>query len=117
MRDRSSWSAGSRASDLAGATDCGIVFNVALATSPTLVGRETELDRVLELLRGDARAKLLLEGDAGIGKTTLWAAGLDEARSRGSRILQARPAAAERELSFAARSDLPDEMRDGSGAL
>src|SRR5436190_7684018 len=117
MRDRSSWSAGSRENDLAGATGCGIVLNVALATSPTLVGRETELDRVLEFLRGDARAKLLLEGDAGIGKTTLWAAGLDEARSRSFRILQARPAAAERELSFAALGDLLDELRDEIGAL
>jgi DNA-binding CsgD family transcriptional regulator len=96
---------------------CGILRAVALATSPTLVGRETELDCVREFLRGDGRAKLLLEGDAGIGKTTLWAAGLDVARERGCRLLQAQPAAAERELSFAALGDLLDDLREEIGAL
>ncbi len=82
-------------SDLAALGRCGIFQEVALAISPTLVGRERELDRVLEFLREDGDAKLLLDGDAGIGKTMLWTAGLDEARQRGFRILEARPSAAE----------------------
>jgi DNA-binding CsgD family transcriptional regulator len=96
---------------------CGIFNEVALATSPALVGRERELERVNALVNGTAASKLLLEGDAGIGKTTLWRAGLDAARERGLTVLQAAPAAAERELSFAALGDLLDELRDEIGAL
>jgi DNA-binding CsgD family transcriptional regulator len=90
---------------------------VALATSPALVGRERELERVSAFLNGESESKLLLEGDPGIGKTTLWTAGLDVARNRGFRVLHARPAASERELSFAALGDLLDGFTAEIGAL
>jgi DNA-binding CsgD family transcriptional regulator len=90
---------------------------VALATSSALVGREHELERVTAFLNGEHESKLLLEGDPGIGKTTLWTAGLDVARDRGSRVLHARPAASERELSFAALGDLLGDFGDQIGAL
>jgi DNA-binding CsgD family transcriptional regulator len=90
---------------------------VALATAPTLVGRERELARVHAFLAGEDGAKLLLEGEPGIGKTTLWSAGLADARTRDARILQARPAAAERDLSFAALGDLLGDLREEIGAL
>jgi DNA-binding CsgD family transcriptional regulator len=96
---------------------CGIFSEVALATSAVLVGRERELERVRALLDGESEPRLLLEGDAGIGKTTLWAAGLDEAGERGFRVLRAAPAAAERDLSFAALGDLLADLRDEIGAL
>jgi DNA-binding CsgD family transcriptional regulator len=91
---------------------------VATAEAPVLVGRERELERVLEFFATDDGAgKLLLEGEPGIGKTTLWHAGLDEARRRGFRVLEARPAAAESELSFAGLGDLLGDLADDIGRL
>ena len=48
----------------------------------------------------------MLNGEAGIGKTTLWEAGVDAARERGMRVLVARASGAEARLSFAALIDL-----------
>ena len=59
----------------------------------------------------------MLEGTPGIGKTTLWLAGLELARARGFRVLSARPAAAERELSFSALGDLLGEVLAETTAL
>lgn len=53
-----------------------------------------------------APAGLLLEGDAGIGKTTVLLTAVDEARDKGFRVLTARSAAAESVLAYAALSDL-----------
>jgi hypothetical protein len=65
-------------------------------TARQLVGREEELGAIFELL--DARERLpgvtVLAGEAGIGKTTLWLAGLDAAAGRGYRILSWRPISA-----------------------
>ena len=54
-------------------------------------------------------AVLLLQGEAGIGKTTLWLAGVAEAREKGLRVLVARPGEAETGLAFAALADLLGE--------
>ncbi len=51
---------------------------------------------------------IVLEGDAGIGKTTLWLAALDEARARLLTVLDARPAESEASYSFAGVGDLLD---------
>ena len=61
----------------------------------------TFLDRALEGPRS-----LVLEGEAGIGKTTLWLEGLERARDVGFRVLRARPSQAETALPFAALADL-----------
>ena len=53
---------------------------------------------------------LLIEGDAGIGKTTLLLTTVDEARERGFRVLSARPAAAESVLAYAVLADLLREV-------
>jgi DNA-binding NarL/FixJ family response regulator len=92
---------------------------VAIARSRGLVGREAELDRVVAFLDGggDGPRKLLLRGDPGIGKTTLWRAGVEEAVARGFHVLQARPAAAERDLSFAGLGDLLADAQDEIGGL
>ena len=37
-------------------------------------------------------SSLLIEGEAGIGKTTIWLAGVEQARERGFHVLTARPA-------------------------
>ncbi|MGZ8648203.1 MAG: AAA family ATPase, partial [Solirubrobacteraceae bacterium] len=51
-------------------------------------------------------AALMLEGEAGAGKTTLWLAGCELARSLGYHVLAARPAAPEARLAFAGLGDL-----------
>ena len=77
-------------------------------TARQLVGREEELGAILQLL--DAPEQLpgaaVLPGEAGIGKTTLWLAGIDAAAARGYRILSARPSEAETPFSFAGLTDL-----------
>ena len=52
---------------------------------------------------------LVLEGEAGIGKSTLWLAGVQVARSRGLRVLLSRPAEAERGLAHAGLGDLLED--------
>lgn len=49
---------------------------------------------------------LVLEGDAGIGKTTVWRAGVELARQRGMRVLVAEPAESERTFSYSVLADL-----------
>ena len=49
---------------------------------------------------------LLIEGEAGIGKTTLALEAIRLAREAGYRVLQVRPAEAEADLSYAALTDL-----------
>lgn len=53
---------------------------------------------------------LVIEGQAGIGKTTLWLAGVADARERGFRVLSARCAQAEWVLAYAAVADLIGEV-------
>jgi DNA-binding CsgD family transcriptional regulator len=81
----------------------------------TVVGRDRELERIQEFLaleRGAPRA-LLIEGEAGIGKTTLLAAADAEARRRGWQVVGCRPAPAEAQLAFAALTDAFGEVLDG----
>ena len=79
------------------------------------MGRESEfgvLDRFLDdVLLGRS---LVLTGGPGIGKTTLWEAGLHDAGERGLRVLSARASSAEARLSFAALIDLCDGVDTGS---
>jgi DNA-binding CsgD family transcriptional regulator len=78
------------------------------ATAQHLVGREEELGAIVWLL--DAHEELwgaaVLPGVAGIGKTTLWLAGVEAASARGYRVLSSRPSEAETRFSFAGLSDL-----------
>jgi DNA-binding CsgD family transcriptional regulator len=53
---------------------------------------------------------LLIEGEAGIGKTTLWLAAVEAAQDRGFRVLSARAAAAESVLAYTALADLLEEV-------
>jgi DNA-binding CsgD family transcriptional regulator len=79
-----------------------------------VIGRESELSRVGEMLDDVARmfSALVLRGEAGAGKTTLWRAGVDEARARSWRVLAASPVEAETGMSFAAIADLFREASD-----
>jgi DNA-binding CsgD family transcriptional regulator len=73
-----------------------------------LIGREDELDRVEAFLDGVAQGPraLVLSGEAGIGKTALWEAGVDQAEQRDVRVLVGRGTEAEASLSFAGLSEL-----------
>jgi DNA-binding NarL/FixJ family response regulator len=70
-----------------------------------IVGRDGELRAVERFLEGGAMA-LVIDGEAGIGKTTIWRAAVGKAEASGWRVLAARPAEAEARLSYAALTDL-----------
>src|SRR5687768_7399951 len=80
----------------------------------TIVGRDAEVAALRAFLEdtGDIPAALVLEGEAGIGKSTLWLAGVDAARSQGWSVLVARPTHAERGLGNAGLGDLLDGRLD-----
>lgn len=61
---------------------------------------------------GDPPAVLLLEGAAGVGKTTLWRAGVEVAAAEGDRVLVSRPSGAEAQLSFSSLGDLLEGVTD-----
>jgi DNA-binding CsgD family transcriptional regulator len=76
------------------------------------IGRESELASVEAFLAsGRAPRTLLLTGEPGIGKTTLWKEGIARARARGLRVLQARPTDTEARLAYSALIDLLDDVR------
>jgi DNA-binding CsgD family transcriptional regulator len=79
-----------------------------------IVGREAELaalDDFIDAMDGGAVA-LVLEGEAGVGKSTLWEAGVKYARARGLSVLSSRPAEAERDLGNVGLGDLLEEVVD-----
>jgi DNA-binding CsgD family transcriptional regulator len=85
----------------------------------TVVGRDRELAEIGEFLAleaGGART-LLIEGEAGIGKTTLWRYGVDEAEERGMRVLAVTAGISETDLAFVALGDLLEDALDDIGAL
>jgi predicted ATPase len=73
-----------------------------------VVGRRAEVERVERFLGDvhDGPRALAVTGPAGIGKSTVWQAGVDLAVASGRRLLAARPTGAEASLSFAALGDL-----------
>jgi hypothetical protein len=95
------------------------VTETAPERSLRIVGREAELTALDEFLHADgAPGALVLTGGPGIGKTTLWEAGVELARRGGLRVLSARGSDSETQLSFAAIIDLLDGVdREELGAL
>ncbi len=77
-----------------------------------VVGRGVELAAVERFVERAARglAALILEGEAGIGKTTLWEAALAAAGDAGFRLLRSRPARSELGLTLGGLTDLLDEV-------
>jgi predicted ATPase len=90
-------------------------LGVACARDPSdrgsgdaVIGREREIAVVsafLDSIPGGSQA-LLLEGEAGIGKSTVWFEAVRLAEARAYRVLRARPAESEARLSFAVLADL-----------
>jgi hypothetical protein len=71
------------------------------------VGRGSELSEVERFLESARPGRaLVLRGEPGIGKSTVWEAGVAVAPSLGYDALSARPNEAEAQLSFAGLADL-----------
>jgi DNA-binding CsgD family transcriptional regulator len=81
-----------------------------------LVGREAEMQALRDALATSSALAIVLEGEAGIGKTALWRAGVERAAASGHRTLAARPGEAETELSHAALDDLLSPVADEHAA-
>jgi DNA-binding CsgD family transcriptional regulator len=79
-----------------------------------IFGRDAELASLADFVAGisDGAAALVLEGEAGMGKTTLWEAGVEDAGERGLLVLRARAAEGEVALSFSGLGDLLDPVLD-----
>jgi DNA-binding CsgD family transcriptional regulator len=71
-------------------------------------GREQELSLADSFLErtGERFGVLVLEGESGIGKTTIWREVVRRANQRGIRVLSCRPAEAETKLALSALADL-----------
>jgi DNA-binding CsgD family transcriptional regulator len=75
-----------------------------------ILGRDAELAEVQRFVDAvvEGPAALILEGVAGIGKTTLWQSGMEFARGRGYRVLSCRAEETEARLSYTGLGDLLD---------
>jgi hypothetical protein len=87
-----------------------------------VIGRTAELDRLKTWLHGGipsrlapdvAKKVLVIEGEPGIGKTTLWAEAVRQARLEGTNVLVCRPRPSDSGLPNVGLTDLlrsvPDE--------
>jgi DNA-binding CsgD family transcriptional regulator len=73
----------------------------AMATpSFEIIGRDPEREVIESLLAGPRPSALVIDGEAGIGKTTLWSFADRAAAARGDRVFAWRASHAERELAF-----------------
>jgi DNA-binding CsgD family transcriptional regulator len=83
-----------------------------------IVGREAELGAIERFLRRvpEAAAALLIEGEAGIGKTTVWLEAVRGGHARGFQVLELRPSESEAQLSYVGLADLLDGVFDATRA-
>ena len=84
-----------------------------------MIGRDDDLaagDRFLDALDSGS-ATLVLEGEPGIGKTTVWSEIRARALARGHTVLTSQPVQSETELPFAGLLDLLGEHLDLLGEL
>lgn len=79
-----------------------------------LFGREAELAALERWLAGPLPAVLVVDGEAGIGKTSLLQHAFERAGAQGWRVVLARPVEAESQLAFAGFDDL---LRGAAGKL
>ncbi|CAJ1499133.1 helix-turn-helix transcriptional regulator [[Mycobacterium] holstebronense] len=84
--------------------------------SAGLAGRESEVRALSDFLAriGDGPAGLLLEGEPGIGKTTLLLDATDQALTRGFQVMSARGSPAEVSYAYSAVADLLSGVGDAT---
>jgi DNA-binding CsgD family transcriptional regulator len=84
------------------------------AQRASIVGRATERRRVVEFLDAivDGPVALLVEGEAGIGKTAVWREAVALARERGCAVVACRPVESETQLGYAALGDLLEAVSE-----
>jgi DNA-binding CsgD family transcriptional regulator len=89
-------------------TAFGILFEGGSRMSDAVIGRDDELESIRTFVdsAADGPAMVLIEGEAGIGKSTVWREGVALGLECRQRVLIAKPAAIEVELSFAGIGDL-----------
>jgi hypothetical protein len=77
-----------------------------------IIGRAGELHAVDRFLGRATQglASLVIDGEAGIGKTALWRASLVRAGSHGARVLRSAPAESERTLTLGGLTDILTEV-------
>src|SRR5690349_23282588 len=80
----------------------------------SIVGREAELARIDALLEPGSTGPrvLLIEGQAGAGKTTVWAAAVEQGLDAAVRVLRSRPTDAEATFAYAGLGDLLESVPD-----
>src|SRR5215469_15198389 len=81
-------------------------------------GRSAELAEIEDFLqRIQSRSgAILIQGEAGIGKTTLFNAAVRRAHKHGLRVLTSRPTESEARLAFSALTDLLEPVVDTMAA-
>src|SRR5262245_19118687 len=85
-----------------------------------IIGRDSELEQGEQFLERAVTGQeaLVLEGEAGIGKTALWRVGLRSAEARGIAAMTSRPGELETALSYLALRDLlEDRIEEVAGML
>ena len=77
-----------------------------------VVSREPQASEIAALLTTAvaAPAALVIEGEPGIGKTTLWLEAVERARTDGFHVMAARPVAAESVLAYASLADMLSDI-------
>jgi predicted ATPase len=85
-----------------------MIISAMASAADSMVGRDSEVAVVDAFLEEATTAFVLLriEGEPGIGKTTVWRTALRRATAGGARVLLTRPTQAEAALSFASLADL-----------
>jgi ATP/maltotriose-dependent transcriptional regulator MalT len=88
--------------------------SVSASSTVSVIGREAELaaaQRFVEAIR-EGPGALVIEGEPGIGKTTVWRQAIREAEGASYRVLSSRPAESETKLSFSSLADLIGPVAD-----
>jgi DNA-binding CsgD family transcriptional regulator len=86
----------------------GAGVSASPSSTVSVIDREDELaatEHFLEVLR-EGPAALVVEGEPGIGKTTVWREAIRRAQGLSYRVLSCRPAEPETKLSFSSLADL-----------
>ena len=91
----------------------------SIAGIADLIGRSGEIETVEAIVARarSALASLVIDGDAGIGKTSIWSFALERARRDGARILRSAPAESEQSLTLGGVTDLFSDVGDEELAI